>query len=239
MEPPEIVVFHITHWKAGSQWVRKLLKDAVPDRVIEVRENMSHITDEPIRSGGVYTPTYLHREYFAETVGLHENHRRFVVIRDLRDTLVSWYFSLLRSPNAFAENMRKVLEPMSKDQALLHLVDEPAFAANATIQSTWLRGDDPVFRYEDLLANELDGFRRIFEHCEFALSDAERDAIVEQHNFTRRSGRKPGEEDLSKHLRKAVAGDWKNHFSPELTAAFNSRFGQVLIDTGYESSMDW
>lgn len=200
---------------------------------------MSHITDKSIRSGGVYTPTYIHRKHFASTVGFHENHRRFVVIRDLRDTLVSWYFSLLRSPNAFAENMRKVLEPMSKEQALLYLVGEPSFAANATIQSTWLCGGDPIIHYEDLLANEFDGFRRIFEHCEIPLSDDERDALVERHNFTRRSGRKPGDEDLSKHLRKAVAGDWKNHFSPELTAVFNTRFGQVLVDTGYETSKDW
>ena len=48
-------------------------------------------------------------------------------------------------------------------------------------------------------------------------------------------GRKAGETNVKSHYRKGVAGDWINHFTEEHVAAFNERFGDVLIRTGYES----
>jgi hypothetical protein len=64
--------------------------------------------------------------------------------------------------------------------------------------------------------------------------------IVQQYSFVRKSGgRQPGQEDISHHYRKGVAGDWRNYFTPRVTAAFKERYGDMLIQLGYESSKDW
>lgn len=58
--------------------------------------------------------------------------------------------------------------------------------------------------------------------------------IAYKHRFERNSkGRKQGQEDTSSHYRKGVAGDWKEHFSPEVTAHFEERFPNLLEKLAY------
>jgi Sulfotransferase domain len=46
-------------------------------------------------------------------------------------------------------------------------------------------------------------------------------------------GRPAGTEDTGSHYRKGVAGDWVNHFTPEVGAAFDERFDGLLEQLGY------
>ena len=64
--------------------------------------------------------------------------------------------------------------------------------------------------------------------------------IVTRNAFERKAGgRSQGEEDARHHYRKGVAGDWRNHFTPRVTAAFKDRYGDLLVALGYETSLDW
>ena len=64
--------------------------------------------------------------------------------------------------------------------------------------------------------------------------------ILAQHAFDRRAGgRARGQEDVRHHYRKGVAGDWRNYFTPRVTAEFKARYGDLLIRLGYESAQDW
>jgi hypothetical protein len=64
--------------------------------------------------------------------------------------------------------------------------------------------------------------------------------IVERNDFTHQAGgRQPGQEDERHHYRKGVAGDWRNYFTPQVTAAFKERYGDLLIALGYERGRDW
>ncbi|HAV12562.1 MAG TPA: hypothetical protein DCX06_03545 [Opitutae bacterium] len=58
--------------------------------------------------------------------------------------------------------------------------------------------------------------------------------IAYRHRFERNAkGRKPGQEDTSSHYRKGVAGDWKEHFTPKVTAHFEARFPGMLSKLDY------
>jgi hypothetical protein len=64
--------------------------------------------------------------------------------------------------------------------------------------------------------------------------------ILAQHAFERRAGgRTRGQEDERHHYRKGIAGDWRNYFTPQVTAEFKARHGDLLIRLGYESAQDW
>lgn len=52
-------------------------------------------------------------------------------------------------------------------------------------------------------------------------------------------GRKEGEEDKTSHFRKGIAGDWKNYFTPKITAAFKEKHNSLLIKLGYEMDANW
>ncbi|MFQ5570302.1 MAG: sulfotransferase domain-containing protein [Rhodothermales bacterium] len=240
-QPKKPVVFHITHWKAGSQWVRQVLSEAQPRRVVEVKNDMSHVTKDPIVEGGLYSPVYLTRDHFEAALDPALDKRMFVVIRDLRDTLISWYFSLKVSHRLSNQGIAKFREQLSE----LNLEDGLQFlicgklAGIAAIQQSWIASNKPIFRYEELLADELTVFKKIFAHCEIDLSVSEGEEFIRRHSFERKSGRKRGEEDIQSHYRKAIVGDWENYFSKSIKDLFKEKFGHVLIDTGYESNFDW
>lgn len=64
--------------------------------------------------------------------------------------------------------------------------------------------------------------------------------VLQTQSFVRQAGgRALGEEDVTHHFRKGVAGDWRNHFTPRLAAIFNERFGDLLIKLGYEADHGW
>jgi len=232
-------VFHFTHWKAGSQWVRGVLQAAAPDRIVPLKEDMTHVTEDPLVPGGVYTPVYLAKPKFDEVVA-DLDHRAFVVIRDLRDTLISWYFSLKLShgSNDFVDEFRAKLQSMPEPEGILFLVQN-RLTGMAWIQQTWLDSGALIVRYEDMIADEHAAFERIFTHCEIDVPEDRRREIVEAHSFERMSGRKRGQEDASKHHRKGIAGDWRNHFTPEIKNVFKERLGDALVSAGYEQGQDW
>src|SRR3954454_2070393 len=51
-------IFHVTHWKAGSQWVRSVLKHAAPKRFTQPRPAGADPLGGPVVPGGVYSPVY-------------------------------------------------------------------------------------------------------------------------------------------------------------------------------------
>jgi hypothetical protein len=64
--------------------------------------------------------------------------------------------------------------------------------------------------------------------------------IVHDHRFSNfAGGRKEGQTDEKSHYRKGVAGDWKNHFTPEHVAHFKQVYGDLAERLGYEASADW
>jgi hypothetical protein len=64
--------------------------------------------------------------------------------------------------------------------------------------------------------------------------------IVHAYDFKRLSGgREQGKEDTKSHFRKGVAGDWQNAFTPPVKQRFKDLYGNLLIQLGYEKSLDW
>lgn len=249
MESQHPTVFHITHWKAGSQWVRGVLQSLVPDRLVIAHGDMSNVCDEQLVRGGVYTPLYMATQWFDKQVTRTDDQRFFVVIRDLRDAAVSWYFSVkhshrptnLRSADDLMESYRRRFNELSIEAGLL-LVIEERLADFATIQKTWLRQPDSarlIVRYEDLIGDESGQFDRIFDYAGLDPDPQRRKFAVDSQSFRRQTGRDRGQEKVDAHHRKGVAGDWQNHFTDPVKAAFKAQYGELLISTGYEQDLDW
>jgi hypothetical protein len=237
----EPTIFHITHWKAGSQWVRGVLTEAQPWRVVPPAYDQSHFTRLDLVPGGIYTPLYVDKDTF-QAVLKEGPHRTFVVIRDLRDTLISWYFSLRFSHDEAKQHGivgdRERLNNLSVEDGLKFLIAE-RYLDFATIQMTWLDAGVPIYRYEDMLRDEQGVFAAIFAYCGFDTQEEQRRDIVWRYRFEHVSGRPRGQEDTAAHERKGIAGDWRNHFTEGVKDLFKQRYGEVLIRTGYEPGYEW
>ncbi|HZJ73048.1 MAG TPA: hypothetical protein VFF36_19095, partial [Planctomycetota bacterium] len=116
--PP--TVFHITHHKAGSQWIHRIFHALAYDRLVLPEMQDVQFLERPIQPGKIYPTLYVTREQF-ESVAVPRDSRRFVVIRDLRDSLVSAYFSLRYSHPQMSEHLqasRQTLSGLSEEQGL-------------------------------------------------------------------------------------------------------------------------
>jgi hypothetical protein len=234
-------ILHVTHWKAGSQWLHKILYQCCPLRVIAPAGAYRHLRHGPILPGRIYPTVYATREQL-EQFTFPPDTRRFVVIRDLRDTLVSLYFSAKISHVLMPhlEPIRQKLNSCSLEEGLLYLIDETLWR-NADIQASWIGGSDPVVRYEELLKNDEVIFDRILRgHCRLPAIRPHLRNVVRACRFeSLTGGRQRGEEDVAAHERKGVAGDWRNHFSERVKEVFKARYGKLLIATGYETNLSW
>ena len=264
-------VFHVTHYKAGSQWVRAVLSHCAPERIVQPEPRVAHFFDQPIRPGGIYPTVYVSKLEFDQVMShrtrfaapsikgeisrprslmaanlvnfriLRQPHKKFVVIRDLRDTLVSLYFSAKFSHpviNELVERRRGRLHSMDEDQGLMMLMDRD-IPQNAGIQTSRIDSGTLVIKYEDLLSDEYAAFEHIVDYCGISVDRQRLHQVIYNNSFEVISGRQPGQEDVNAHQRKGIAGDWRNYFSHKVKEEFKKRFGDVLIKTGYEKDLKW
>lgn len=235
-------VFHVTHWKAGSQWIYAILRDCFPDRIVEPRVGNVQVLHYAIQRGFVYPTVYLSKPQF-DTLCLPENSRWFVVIRDLRDTLVSAYFSFKISHPVLGSDfaaLRQKLWDLEQEDGFIYLMDN--FLQDcAAIQLSWLEAGEPLIRYEDLLERDVELLAQVLiERCGLDISRERLEEVVLANRFEAQTGgRARGTEDVTAHQRKGVAGDWRNHFTDRIKRAFKARYGGLLVATGYEKDLDW
>jgi lipopolysaccharide transport system ATP-binding protein len=261
-KPKELpTLLHITHIKAGSTWIDALLRRLFGDRVMP--RFGSNLFDSPTtatdgapksppysdmfgamkyQSGHVYPGLFI---TYAEFVSRPEfqDARRFVVIRDLRDTLTSHYFSL-KGTHALdklgrVKTAREYLQSASKEDGFLYLIERDLDRL-VEIQRSWLAAGELIVRYEDLIRDDVAGFRALFlEKLELPVRARDLDRAVAASRFETVYKRKLGQLDEKSHGRQGLPGDWKNHFPPGARREFHRRAGDLLIAAGYEKDDAW
>ena len=254
-------LLHITHIKAGSTWVHGLLGHLFGEKVM--RRFGSDLFDagdaDPAsppkhppylkmyhavkyRAGHVYPAMFITHDEFT-TRPEFADARRFVVIRDLRDTLTSHYFSL-KGTHALdklgrVKTARDFLQTADKDDGFRFLFDRD-LERLIHIQRSWLEAGEIVLRYEDLIGNDVTGFTDLFIHkLQLPVSAGDIERAVGASRFENVYKRKLGELDEKSHGRQGLPGDWKNHFSPAIRREFHERAGDLLVAAGYENDDAW
>ena len=192
--------------------------------------------------GEIYAAMFMRADEFDSHPELADA-LRFVVVRDLRDTLVSLYFSVKVSHPLDAEGKRQqereTLESLDEQEGLLHVM-ATQLPGVAALQRSWLGRNELFYRYEDLLTRDYTLLRELLlERFRLPIPEKALRAALGKYSFEAQYGRKLGEEDASSHGRQGAPGNWRKHFTPRVTQTFANIFGQVLIDTGYERNLDW
>jgi hypothetical protein len=244
-DPKVPTTVHVTHPKAASTWLDSAFRTLFPSRVAPRGELVAassggDLSRHVFAPGFIYPAMFWRRDAFLAHEELREANR-FVVIRDLRDTLVSLYFSLKYSHSQNSPRKREQrarLESLGFEEGLRCLF--PEVEAMAAIQSSWLGHSEIVLRYEDLLH---DGPAILSEVLlsKFGLPATSRQLAraLRRTGFEKVFRRKLGDADPHSHGRQGLPGDWRNHFTPTVCRAFEERFGDVLRATGYAADHRW
>jgi sulfotransferase family protein len=250
-------VYHCCVHKTGSQWIRKVLADPEVYRVTGLRtfayaprlpsdgKNRGYDAlrfDAAFPRKTIVSPLYIDHPGFV-SIPKPEPWRAFFVARDPRDVVVSWYFSTAHShptaSNQSLQRTRERLARMSQEEGLVFTIQSLREYGLFDALDGWCRAADEnenvlLVRYEDLIGDDADArWETLLNHCDVRLRPDERRALLERYSFERLSGRRRGDEDPDSKLRKGVAGDWRNHFTPAVTEAFRDATGDLATRIGY------
>lgn len=111
--------------------------------------------------------------------------------------------------------------------------------------ANWNYSDSNILevKFEELIENPPSRFHRIFGFLRLSPRYLSRDLlqdVLKDYTFERLSGgRSRGDEKLDHHYRSGTPGDWRKHFSDKNKDYFKARYGQLVVDLGYEVDTDW
>lgn len=194
---------------------------------------------DALELGVIYTPIYEEYRYIRQHLDAHDG-RAFFVMRDPRDLLVSRYFSRVSAhpETEGIAKLRRELSSMSKEQGLIHVLED--FHTISDIVDNWLAQgrDDPrimIVRYEDLTGpDHVRVWEDLFAHLDIDLHGQRLTRLLQYYSFENiTGGRRKGAEDAAHKYRKGEAGDWVNHLTPEVLAAMEKRYGDLVGRWGY------
>jgi len=158
------------------------------------------------------------------------------MLRDPRDVLVSFYFSMLAShavPTA-ANTSREVLL-RERSQAAQMDVDSYVLSKCADVKRTcenYLSAvlDHPnvlFVTYEQMVSDFPQWLNRIVEHGGFTPSEATMQRLISESNF------EVTQEDPTRHVRQITPGDHRRKLKAETITSLNKELQTVLERLGY------
>ena len=250
-------IYHCCVHKTASQWVRTLLHDdltykysglevynyekRLPGRV-DPRPLNARTFAEPFPRRRIITPIYIDQPGL-KNVPKPQNFRAFFVMRDPRDIVISRYFSIKVSHPVMGHisELRADLGTMSQEEGLAYTIGQLPKGGTLDALQSWAKiapGDQELatFRYEDLTgSDQFATWQRLCAHCDIRMPGAKLRELLERNSFAALTrGRERGAEDVNAHLRKGVAGDWKNYFTPAVEKKFRAVAGTLVEDLGYQ-----
>jgi hypothetical protein len=90
------------------------------------------------------------------------------------------------------------------------------------------------FKFEEIIGNEAECFRKIFEHYGFHLNLIKKGTkIADKYSLKNRKKSNSG------HVRNGTPEQWPQEFSPFLKNLFKEAAGDLLIALDYENDMNW
>lgn len=226
--------------KSGSTWLEKMLSDlsgypalTLPEAVqFEIDHGGSHDyllpSDLPMRLKGVACVLKTHAGGCERNATLLQHWGRpYVVLhRDLRDVAVSHVYYVRSTPwhPEYGEYRNK-----SVPDALVHFAETLLRPFADWVLSWKHRASCPLqytLSYNRLLTDTPTEVRRIVNHLHLKVSPSHVIAVVQRHRFEATSGgRKPGQEDPRSFVRSGEVGNWRRHFTPRVSRAFDAVLG--------------
>lgn len=252
-------IYHCCVQKTGSQWIKAILSDELLRQrtglsIYIYHRHLPEKTDTRILTERTFhhalpeqcilTPLYMDYGSYT-TIPKPGSYRTFSVVRDPRDIVVSWYFSVKYSHPLMGKipRHREVLNSVSREEGLIYSIRYLKEYGLFTALKSWAPGppEDPavkLFRFEELVDSTRQNvtLASLFKHCGIPLEASEINHLLEKyswHNMQQQSAQKSAGIQGISHYRKGIPGDWRNYFSEMVCAAWYDELGNLLLETGY------
>jgi hypothetical protein len=239
---------HVTLGKAGSQWIKDVLTDPdilgrLPGLRFVQPTGTYRIADFAREPDGTFVAPIFQVTYDDWKAYALPGDRCIAVLRDPRDSIVSWAFSVAYS-HATEDHIRLVRPAMlALDLRGKLEISMYTFWESSAAQRSWARcqetESEQLYTYERVISDPLAAFTSMLDFLGFDAPGAVLATVVDRLSFKARSAREPGQKDDFSHYRNGVAGDWRNYFDRSLAERFERVCPGLLCALGYEPGVDW
>lgn len=245
-------IYHCCAHKTGSQWIKAILSDEIVHNKTgmvlytyqkhlstkgDPRKLTERVFDKSFPTGCIISPLYLDYNSYL-SIPKPGSYKTFCIIRDPRDIIVSWYFSVKHSHPLMGKipQHREILHQLSVSQGLIYCIEYlKDFGLFESLRS-WKNlpasaSHIEVFRFEDMVDENLQFqvISHLLSHCRISLEADEIKCLLDKYHFSRLQKKNTN----VSHYRKGVPGDWKEYFDENVSAAFEKHSGNLVHEPGY------
>ncbi|HEX4571093.1 MAG TPA: sulfotransferase domain-containing protein [Dongiaceae bacterium] len=238
---PSIFVFAMH--KSGSTLMDRMLKQAltaagVPQMALPTVAFRAGLPNEILNTEELIFPRgYCYRRFHGFPDYLYQfdiaRNKKLLLIRDPRDIVVSYYFSMAQSHGLppmgvverFLVGMRKKAQNTSIDQfcRTIAKVFTEEFWTYRPILSTELR----LYRYEDVIFDKKAWLEDMLSYMGFSLDSATVTRIAQENDIW------PEVERPSEYIRQVKPGNFRKHLNRKSIELLNVEFEHVLTEYNY------
>jgi hypothetical protein len=160
--------------------------------------------------------------------------KKILLVRDPRDMLVSFYFSMANSHNLPKTGVVRDAMLTSRTDAKNSDIDEYClekvikFKTEFSGYRHFSESEIWVIRYEDVVFRKLEWLTEMLAYFSISVDPDKLKAIAEKHDV------RPDAERPDMHIRQVVPGNFRKHLSAATIEKLNSEFAVEMRQYGYE-----
>lgn len=236
-------VYHACIQKTGSQWIKSVFgdTDVVKNTGLRVHPQFRYEIGEFKKSfpkytfvPGLYIPYELYRE-----IKKPDKHKTIYVIRDPREVVVSWYYSMryTHSLMGTVRYHRRKLKQLGESEGIEYCIKHLQWKFSF-VRSWWQGCEDSrvlTVRFENLTRNPIQEWKKIFEHCGIKIDKSKLKAVLDRYTKEkmRKKDMKKRKEKSRSHYRKDKKS-WDELFKSRHIEIFRKINGDIVDRLGYE-----
>ena len=171
---------------------------------------------------------------YLEDVSVFQSAKKVLLVRDPRDALVSFYYSVLKShritEGGFGDSQKEFREQVKTIDIDEFVRDQCEWMKNihkAYINSPAMQKGLKVYKYESVIFDKVAWIDDVLSHLNIDISLPRKKFIWNHVHIV------PSSEDSQKHIRTVVPGDHKKKISQETISYLNSELNEILKHYGY------
>ena len=243
---PSIIHFSLN--KAATQYTKKILRECVVENgmvPVHINEYAFYTkfpyltglsTDKMEEFNHIFKPKgYFYSAFGGFVPGIPElgKYKVILMVRDPRDILVSWYYSIAFShsiPPLTSSRHEEYIRKRKKAQEITideHVISESDRVLNILnrYQTELLDLYSHVYltSYEKMTSNFEVWLKDLLDACELEISRQTFQKIIEDNKQLQ-----PKEENIYKHIRKGKPGDYLDKLQPETIEYLNNKFSPIF-----------
>jgi hypothetical protein len=243
---PSIIHFSLN--KAATQYTKKILRECVIENgmvPVHINEYAFYTkfpyltglsTDKMVEFSHIFKPDgYFYSAFGGFVPGISEmdKYKVILMVRDPRDILVSWYYSIAFShsiPPITSNRHEEYIRKRKKAQEITideHVLSESDRVFNILnryqVDLLDLYPDVYLTSYEKMTSNFEGWLKDLLVACELEIGSKTFQKLVEDNKQVQ-----PKEENIYKHIRKGKPGDYLDKLQPETIEYLNNKFSPIL-----------